>query len=58
MRRSIGVVAALYLAAAAWGLAKESRGELHCECEGDCWCKKPGLRLFRWVFPLGHSLPG
>ncbi|MDQ3645496.1 MAG: hypothetical protein M3345_01010 [Actinomycetota bacterium] len=29
----------------------------HCECRPDCWCKRPGLRHFRWVFPVGHSLP-
>lgn len=28
-----------------------------CECRGDCWCKQPGLRHFRWVFPVGHSIP-
>jgi hypothetical protein len=22
-----------------------------CGCHGDCWCKKPGLTLFRWVLP-------
>ncbi len=54
--RRLGLVAALYLAAAVWGLVKESRGELHCACEPHCWCKKPGLRVFRWVFPFGHSV--
>ncbi len=29
-----------------------------CGCRPDCWCKQPGLSLFRWVFPFGHSLAG
>ncbi len=46
---------ALYVAAAVRGLAKERSGELRCTCEADCWCKKPGLSLFRWVFPFWHK---
>ena len=46
-----------YLGAAVYGLYRESRGELQCHCEDDCWCKRPGLSLFRWVLPVGHSLP-
>lgn len=56
MRRALVIAAVAYLAAAVRGLVKESNGELRCTCEADCWCKKPGLGLFRWVFPLGHSL--
>jgi hypothetical protein len=26
-----------------------------CSCQPDCWCQKPGLRHFRWVFPIGHK---
>jgi hypothetical protein len=55
--RWTAVLAALYLALAVRGLVRESRGELRCECRPDCWCKKPGLQLFRWVFPVWHSLP-
>ena len=29
-----------------------------CSCYPDCWCKKPGLSLFRWVFPRFHHNPG
>ncbi len=57
MRRAAALAAGAYIAAALWGLAREARGELVCACEPECWCKKPGLRLFRWVFPIGHSLP-
>ncbi len=54
--RGVAVTAALYAVAAARGLAKERSGELRCTCEDDCWCKKPGLKFFRWVFPFRHSL--
>jgi hypothetical protein len=27
----------------------------HCYCQPDCWCQKPGLRHFRWMFPIGHK---
>ena len=25
-----------------------------CDCQADCWCKRPGLRLFRRVAPVAH----
>jgi len=25
-----------------------------CGCSDDCWCKRGGLRLFRWVAPVAH----
>jgi hypothetical protein len=34
--------------------AKEAAGLRTCTCRPDCWCKKPGLSLFRWVFPRFH----
>ena len=46
----------LYLLAAVVGLLRERAGRLRCDCERDCWCKRPGLNLFRWVFPIGHHL--
>ncbi len=55
-RRFVLLAVILYLAAALRSLAKESQGELQCPCQPDCWCKKPGLALFRWVFPFRHSL--
>jgi hypothetical protein len=45
-----------YLGLAVWGLAREQRGDIECNCYEDCWCKRPGLSLFRWVFPIGHHL--
>jgi hypothetical protein len=41
------------LAAAVWGLMLEKAGKMSCACEPSCWCKKPGLSLFRWVTPNG-----
>ena len=32
----------------------EGMGAVQCECAPDCWCRRPGLSLFRWVFPRGH----
>lgn len=34
---------------------REASGAYACACDDDCWCKKPGLSLFRWVFPRGHE---
>jgi hypothetical protein len=57
MKRGLLLIAVIYIAAALSGRMREARGDLTCECERDCWCKQPGLSLFRWVFPIGHSLP-
>jgi hypothetical protein len=57
MRRVLLLLGSLYLVAALAGLTRERRGEITCECSEDCWCKRPGLGLFRWVLPLGHK-PG
>ena len=55
MRRVLLLLGTLYVVAALAGLTRESRGDITCECAEDCWCKRPGLRLFRWVLPLGHT---
>ena len=34
--------------------AREAAGAYTCGCDPDCWCKRPGLSLFRWVFPRFH----
>ena len=56
MKRTLAIGASAYLALAALGHARERWGAMTCECRGDCWCKRPGLSAFRWVFPVGHSL--
>ena len=55
MRRLLGIVVGLYLGAAVVGLVRERLGLVACGCADDCWCHRPGLRLFRWVFPRGHK---
>jgi hypothetical protein len=57
MRRVLIPVLALYLLAALIGRVSEKRGRSVCGCDLDCWCKKPVLSVFRWVFPFGHRGP-
>jgi len=52
--RLIMTVGALYVAAALIGHLRERSGSVVCRCADDCWCKTPGLSLFRWVAPFGH----
>jgi hypothetical protein len=54
LKRGPLFLAALYIAAALIGHVQERLGAIRCECREDCWCKRPGLSLFRWVFPFGH----
>jgi hypothetical protein len=46
---------ALYLLAAIVTRVVEESGivpnRYRCACEPECWCKQPGLSLFRWVTP-------
>jgi hypothetical protein len=52
MRRILIAIVGLYLFAAAVTTLAEATGVgRQCGCEPDCWCKTPGLRLFRWVTP-------
>ena len=52
MKRILLAVIGLYLLAAIVTTAAEASGlGRRCGCEPDCWCKKPGLSLFRWVTP-------
>ncbi len=50
--------ASLYLLFALVGRFVEGIGAVRCGCRSDCWCKKPVLSTFRWVFPAGHSFDG
>jgi hypothetical protein len=56
MGRLLRTAAVAYLGAAVMSRLMESRGAMRCECRDDCWCKRPGLSLFRWVFPYGHRV--
>lgn len=47
-------VAVLYLAVALTNRLAEGLGMRRCGCAEDCWCRRPVLSTFRWVFPYGH----
>jgi hypothetical protein len=47
----IGVIGLYVLAAITTTLAETAGLGRQCGCEPECWCKRPGLRLFRWVTP-------
>jgi hypothetical protein len=57
MKRLLAVAAGAYVAAALFTRYQERVGRMRCDCLADCWCKRAGLSLFRWVFPFRHSLP-
>jgi len=51
-KRVVFGVIGLYLLAAIVTTAAETTGHWRrCGCEAECWCKRPGLALFRWVTP-------
>jgi hypothetical protein len=54
MKRIILIALGLYLLIAVANKAAEAAGAMTCGCADDCWCKLPGLSVFRWVFPWGH----
>ena len=56
MRRILLALSGLYLLAALATRLSETMGMRTCGCSDDCWCKKPGLGAFRWVFPRGHRI--
>ena len=43
-----------YVLVAAGNRVAEHFGARRCGCAEDCWCRRPGLSLFRWVFPWPH----
>ncbi len=55
MRRALLALMGLYVSTAAITTAAEAAGVGGpCGCQPECWCKRPGLRLFRWVSPVAH----
>jgi hypothetical protein len=50
----IGVVGVYVLAAIVTTLAESTGLGRQCGCEPGCWCRRPGLRLFRWVTPKSN----
>ena len=55
--RTLQALACGYLLVAVATRVAEHLGARRCDCADDCWCRRPGLSLFRWVFPWGHH-PG
>jgi hypothetical protein len=53
-RDAIRAVVFAYIGLAIYTRARESMGAYSCGCDADCWCRRPGLSLFRWVFPRRH----
>ena len=51
MKRLALIAIGLYVLAAIVTRLAEATGSRQCGCHADCWCKKPGLSLFRWVVP-------
>jgi hypothetical protein len=56
MRRLITRALMIYVLFAVIGRFVEEMGAVECACAGDCWCKRPVLSTFRWVFPYKHRL--
>jgi len=56
IRRIVGFSAGLYLLFAVIGRFVEEMGAVRCGCASTCWCKRPVLSTFRWVFPWRHTL--
>jgi hypothetical protein len=56
MRRIVVRVVGLYLLFAVIGRFVEEMGAVECGCKPDCWCKRPGVSVFRWVFPRRHHM--
>jgi hypothetical protein len=54
MKRMLVLIAGTYLGATLVGRMLEAAGVNRCGCASDCWCKRPGPSLFRWVFRRGH----
>ena len=54
MKRILLVLVGGYVLVAAANRVAERFGMRTCGCAEDCWCHRPGLGLFRWVFPWRH----
>jgi len=43
-----------YLLVAIANRLAEHHGILACGCADGCWCRRPSLNMFLWVFPWRH----
>ena len=54
MKRAALVLVGCYLLLAVGSRVAEHFGAMRCGCPEECWCRQPGLSLFRWVSPWRH----
>jgi hypothetical protein len=54
VRRLLVRAALVYVLFALIGRFVEGMGAVRCGCAAACWCKRPVLSTFRWVFPFAH----
>ena len=54
LKRLLFGLGSIYLLFAVIGRFVEGMGAVECGCSANCWCKRPVLSLFRWVFPYRH----
>jgi len=57
MRRSVRLVLLGLLLAGLISRGLEEAGVYECGCYPECWCKRPGFSLFRWIVPRFHHGP-
>jgi|GEM_PF-3186464 hypothetical protein len=57
LRRSLKLVLLGLVLAGLISRGLEQAGVYECGCYPECWCKRPGLSLFRWVVPRFHHGP-
>ncbi len=57
MKRALALFVTGFAVAALASRALERAGVYRCGCYDDCWCKHPGLSLFRWMVPRWHRGP-
>ena len=55
MRKLIASLALGYVLLALYYRARETAGLMTCDCYPGCWCKEPGLSIFRWVAQAGDE---
>jgi hypothetical protein len=54
LRRTIAATAIGYVVLGLATLGLERAGVYNCVCEPECWCKRRGLSILRWVLPYWH----
>jgi len=58
MRKALAALALAYILLALYYRAREAAGLMTCDCYPDCWCRKRGLSVFRWVSRVTTTTPG